>query len=131
MKIRIAGNSVRFRLRQPEVAHFYKTGGLIEKIEFGQEEQDQLRFCLARYSGAELDIRYEKRSLTILVPESLLERWVTTELVGFDGELDTKKNRLISVLIEKDFACLDANVEENEGAYPNPLANCQTTESAH
>ena len=28
------------------------------------------------------------------------------------------------ILIEKDFACLDRNDADNEGTYPNPLANC-------
>jgi hypothetical protein len=44
--------------------------------------------------------------------------------VDFDAKVDTRKGRTISILVEKDFMCIDGSEAENEGAYPNPLANC-------
>jgi hypothetical protein len=130
MKIRIAQNSIRFRLKQPEVTGFEMTGIVKEMIEFGPDEEDQMIFCLKRFEGKEMTIQMEKNKVVVSIPEDLSEQWIHTDLVGFDKKLSTDKGKTISVLIEKDFACLDATEEENVGSYPNPLANCQPIISA-
>ncbi len=129
MKIRIKGNSIRYRLKQPEVALFKKTGLVEETIAFGTQPNDQLHFRLELFSEPQLSIRYNEGMVTIYVPKALAQHWTETELVGFEGDLDSGKGRNIFVLVEKDFACLDGTEEENEGTYPNPLINCQPTES--
>jgi hypothetical protein len=43
--------------------------------------------------------------------------------VGIEEKI-SKSEFALDVLIEKDFACLDRNDADNEGTYPNPLANC-------
>ena len=130
MKIRLTKNSIRFRLKQPEVLHFEKTGFITERIEFGADEEDQISFCLKRFDGKELMIEKEKNSVTVSIPERLFHQWTDTDLVGLEEQLNTDKGKAISVLIEKDFACLDATEEENAGSYPNPLLICQPIESA-
>lgn len=124
MKIRILGNSIRFRLKQPEVSHFEKFGKVTEVIEFGPEASDQLCFNLEMYAGPELAVSFHSATTTIKVPQALGLEWVQTDLVGFNGKVNTGKGRTISVLIEKDFMCLDGQPEDNEGTYPNPMANC-------
>ena len=125
MKVRIAGNSIRFRLKQPEVTSFKVSGTVTERIEFGPESEDQIHFRLETYAEPHLSIDYEQNAVTVYVPEELAYRWTDTPLVGFDGKLNTAKGRTVSVLVEKDFACLDRGEDENEGTYPHPLANCQ------
>lgn len=124
MKVRILGNSIRFRLKQPEVSQFEKGGSITESTEFGPEPADQIRFCLERYNGSELAVRFQANTTTIQVPQALAQEWTQTERVGFNGEVDTGKGRKIRVLVEKDFMCIDGNEEDNAGAYPNPMANC-------
>jgi len=126
-KVRISTNTLRFRLKQPEVLDFERTGVLNETIEFGPEEEDQLIFALIRFDGMALSIEKEKNKIIVWVPNELSTEWTGTDLVGIEGKLTTSKGRNISVLIEKDFACIDGTEEENEGTYPNPLVNCQPT----
>lgn len=124
MKVRILGNSIRFRLKRPEVSQFEKTGKVTEVVEFGPEDSDQLRFILEVHTGAGLAVTFHSNTTTVKVPVATAQEWIQTELVGFDGKVDTAKGRTISVLVEKDFVCIDGNEKDNEGAYPNPMLNC-------
>jgi hypothetical protein len=125
MKIRIKGNHLRFRLRQPDVAALHNKGMVIEKIEFGENENEQISFALCVSADPAMSINYEFNKVNIFIPKNLINEWINTVQVGIEADIDTGKSRTIAILIEKDFACLDAADEDNEGAYPNPLINCQ------
>jgi len=124
MKIRILANTIRYRLRQPEISLFQESGKVMEVTEFGPGLTDGLGFILKVISGTELTVSFEYNTTTIGVPRYLAEEWINTDLVGFDGKIDTGKGRIIEVLVEKDFACLDNPEEDNIGAFPNPKAVC-------
>lgn len=124
MKVRISGNSIRFRLRQPEVATFGEIGKIEEITEFGPESNDRLSFCLMIHQEANLSVSYKTNSITIGVPKHTAAEWTNTASVGFSGTIDTGKGRRIDILVEKDFVCLDRPEEENLGAYPNPNTVC-------
>jgi hypothetical protein len=124
MKIRISGNSIRFRLKQPEVIQFKNTGNIIETIEFGPLQEDKISFSLVSSAPGPLSIEMVNNNVRILLPDSLVNEWVDTDMVGIEKKVESK-GRTISVLIEKDFACLDGDPKENEGSFPNPLANCK------
>jgi hypothetical protein len=121
MKIRILANSLRFRLKQPEVSQFQHYGKVTEVLEFGPDPASQLRFVLEITDDAHLTVGFQANATTIGVPRALAEEWARTELVGFDGTIDTGRGRIVEVLVEKDFRCLDGRPEDNEGTYPNPL----------
>lgn len=124
MKVRILGNSLRFRLRQQEVSQFEQLGKVTQTTEFGLSPTDALSFILEVTNGEELAVQFNGHSVTVSVPEKLASSWTNSDMVGFDGRIDTGKGRIIEVLVEKDFACLDASEEDNVGAYPNPNAVC-------
>lgn len=125
MKVRLLGNSIRFRLKKPEVEQFEQTGIITEIIEFGPEPSDQIRFSLVtHHTMQELVVSFHANTTTIKVPEALAREWVQTQQVGFGGKVETGKGKIINVLVEKDFMCIDGNEMDNEGAYPNPVANC-------
>jgi hypothetical protein len=123
MKIRITRNSIRFRLLKPEVLQFEKTGWVVEAIAFGPGAQDQLEFSLKKLDGDQITLEKGRSSIMLGVPLLLADEWTTTEKVGMEGSVETHEGHRIFVLIEKDFACLNAEEADNEGTYPNPLAN--------
>jgi hypothetical protein len=125
MKVRIAGNSIRFRLKRPEVKLFSEKGIIEEVIEFGDGDGERICFSLQRTPADQLAIEYAKGNVTIFIPEPLAVQWTQSEQVGFDERLKTKQGRMVSILVEKDFACLDATESENIGTYPNPLTICK------
>jgi hypothetical protein len=121
MKVRIQKNSLRFRLKQPEVNQFQQTGKVSEVLEFGANAENKLSFTLEAFNEADLAVQFKANTTTIFVPSTLAEEWTTSDLVGFDGMIDTDKGRRISILVEKDFVCMDGREEDNVGSYPNPL----------
>jgi len=123
MKIRIQKNSIRFRLKQPEVNQFQQGGTVAEVLEFGGNANEQLTFALEAFDEPAITIKFQNNKTTIFVPSKLAEEWTTTDLVGFDGKIDTGKGQTINILVEKDFVCMDGREEDNAGSYPNPLMN--------
>jgi len=121
MKVRIQKNSIRFRLKQQEVNQFEQAGKVSEVLEFGADAENKLTFTLEAFDEPEFAVQFKANTTTIFVPSILAEKWTTTELVGFDGRIDTGKGRTISILVEKDFVCMDGREEDNVGSYPNPL----------
>jgi len=124
MKVRISQNSLRFRLKQPEVQLLSQQRYLAEVIEFGSEQNDQLRFILNISGDHTFNVAYESNTITISLAKLAVDEWLTTDQVGIDEKVNTAKGKTINVLVEKDFACLDGREEENEGTYPNPKSNC-------
>ncbi len=123
MKVRILGNTIRLRVKMHE-SDTLKEKGLIEEVlEFGPSDSDKLRFQVM--SGEEdFSIVQDGLVIRIEVPLALVHSWATTDLVGFEEMITTSKGAQINVLIEKDFACLDGDREEEEGSYPNPIESC-------
>ena len=125
MKVRILGNSVRLRIKMHEADAIRETGWIEEVLEFGPSESDKLRFRIV--TGEEtFAIEQQGMQISVIVPRAVIDEWTSTDMVGFEEKITTSKGRDISVLIEKDFACLDGEREDEEGSYPNPMedASC-------
>ena len=123
MKVRISGNKIRFRLKEPEVNQFQQKGIVSEVLEFGHNESEQIKFTLCESNTSTIDVQFKSNETMVLVPTAQAKEWTSTDLVGFDAEVDTGKGKNIGILVEKDFMCMDGREEDNVGSYPNPLAN--------
>jgi hypothetical protein len=128
MKVRIKGNSLRFRLNKPDVNDLEKNGIILEAIEFGINKDDIFSFILKKNSKNFFDASFKNNSITILIPGRIMDEWINTGLIGISEMISVKNKKSVYVLIEKDFACLNTNEEENEGTYSNPLAVCEQKE---
>lgn len=122
MKIRIQGNSIRYRLRQPEVENFKRFGAVTETIQLGST--DRLRFVLQRSLGNEITVEYADKTTTVHVPDPIAAQWTKSDLVGFDAVIYLGNGNTLKVLVEKDFKCVDGREEDNVGAYENPAKQC-------
>lgn len=123
MKIRIRGNSVRYRLSKTDIAQFGKNGYLEESTRFPGNAV--FRYQLERSKTADtLQAGFTGTGITVYVPEKIAEEWVQTERVGFDQLLPLENGTELYLLIEKDFACLDHTTEDQSDNYPNPNRAC-------
>jgi hypothetical protein len=114
MKIRIKGNSLRYRLTRTDVDTFTQTGYLEEQTNFGNYT---LIYAIQSSDTNTLTSTYKNNKITLLMPKAMVKEWADTERVGFEN-----KTPDFFLLVEKDFKCLD-NVEEDQSDnYPNPLA---------
>lgn len=114
MKIRIKGNSLRYRLNRSDVERFTREGYLEETTDFGPA---RLTYSLQRTATGHLSACYENNNITLYMPGWMAQEWISTERVGFENNEDG-----IYLLIEKDFKCLDNVAEDQSDNYPNPLA---------
>jgi hypothetical protein len=124
MKIRIQGNSLRFRLKQYEVESFKEKNTIQETIRFGSDAKDQLQFILCLGEGSQFSLEQNGTLIQLNIPEAIARDWTLTNMVGFEETITTTKGEEIRILVEKDFKCLDGSEEENIGSYPNPMKSC-------
>ena len=118
MKIRIKGNSVRFRLTKSEVEAFSEKGSYSETTEFASKT---LTYTLvAKANITELEADFKEDTITIYFPESEQSAWAKSNRVGYANTVDWNDTKELSLLVEKDFTCLDNTVEDQSDNYPNP-----------
>ena len=123
MKLRIQRNSLRLRISKSELAKFVETGQLQETIYFGPEQGSELTFSLTRDGNrAAVDAEASAGQVNVVVPVEVARTWADSEQVGIDGVVDLGVRGILSILIEKDFACIDRSAEEIVDTFPNPLA---------
>ncbi|PKA99846.1 hypothetical protein B0O79_3568 [Flavobacteriaceae bacterium MAR_2009_75] len=121
MKIRIRGNSVRYRLTKTEVETFCTTGLYAETTDFStQKFTYELR---TQKNLSELQADFIDHTITIWVPEKEINNWADSSIVGFKNEFKLDTGKTISLLVEKDFVCLDERDEDESDNYPNPLTS--------
>lgn len=113
MKLRIKGNSIRFRLTKSEVENFSAKGIVEECVHFSHQN---FSYALEKSSQQNLFTSFVSGKLTVFIPQDIANQWVDTEQVsleGTDGE--------VQILIEKDFACLKPRAGEDESDnFPHP-----------
>lgn len=119
MKLRIRGNSIRMRVSRSEV----------ERIAAGASCEDQIRFA----GGGALKYRVEVTAngplaavlagtdITLRVPRAAVDRWADPAEVSIAGEQALEDGDSVSILLEKDFACLVPRAgEDDSDLFPNP-----------
>jgi hypothetical protein len=122
MKLRIRGNSLRFRLTRIEVADFVRLGRLENSIPLGPGPNQRLTYTLLSEPGlSSLTLRHEPAAIQIIVPQALAVEWAGSERVGLYGEPTWPNGETTRLIVEKDFQCLDKRHGEIiEDAYPHP-----------
>src|SRR3954469_21225179 len=120
MKLRIRGNSIRIRLGQSEV-RMLATDGVVEEVTvFGPSRRQHFGYALFA-SPAELSVgaAVDDGRIVISAPADLIQRWATTDQIGINAVQRTGDDGDLTILIEKDFECIDAPPEESqEDAFP-------------
>jgi hypothetical protein len=125
MKLRLQVNSVRLRLKQGEVKRLMEKGAIEESIRFFPGD-DMLTYRLElSESATALTARLHSSAVVVEVPAGAARAWAAdanqvsleaTQPVGAD------MGHGLDILVEKDFACLDGDEEQNADTFPNPLA---------
>jgi hypothetical protein len=114
MKLRIKGNSIRYRLTKSDMAAIIKTGRLEERTDFGHTALEYVLQTTAEYN---LSATFHDNRISLFVPKTMIDRLANTDEVGFENA-----QLKLFLLVEKDFTCLDDVAEDQSDHYPNPLA---------
>ncbi|RXM53178.1 MULTISPECIES: DUF7009 family protein [unclassified Chryseobacterium] len=116
MKIRIKDNSIRFRLTQSEVSELGRSGIVSSFTEFVDRP---FIYAIEKTKDAVLSAAFIENRIVMKMPEAMVEEWISTDIVGFDGQAG-----LVKLLVEKDFVCIDNTLEDQSDNYPNPNLKC-------
>jgi len=130
MKLRIKGNSLRFRVSRSDVDRLLETGRVEETVHFGLDQDARLSFAL-EHTRSQQNITALRRAqeIAIVLSSESVQQWAhSSEQVGVYGRLDVWNGELM-LLVEKDFACLDGTNADNEDTFPNPTIGIVRRES--
>ena len=119
MKLRIKGNSIRFRLTQSEVKIVEQTGLVKDQIKFSNSIS--LEYEIKAATGLEyVEATYSENKITLKVNESLIRDWAHSDQVTISSSRDLSSNENLTILIEKDFKCLSPRDEDESDMFPHP-----------
>jgi hypothetical protein len=119
MKLRISGNNLRVRLSQAETAQLAAGESLEQFTHFSLLSRLVAR---VEVSGTRVSAEFSDGQLTLRLPAITVRRWADSEEVAIDAEQDAGSNRVLKILIEKDFQCLHSQTPPEVDAFPNPAA---------
>jgi len=118
MKIRIKGNSIRYRLTKTEVKTFCETGYFEDSTDFGKT---QFTYALEAKKGIRgIDARFQSNTITLFLDRSESQNWYESTRISFHHSIERTDGTILNLLIEKDFACMDEREEDQSDNYPNP-----------
>ncbi|WP_263355200.1 DUF7009 family protein [Acidicapsa acidisoli] len=121
MKLRIKGNSLRFRLRQTELAALVDAGHIEETVYLGSEPNARMTYALEHQPSLGCTtLRYHAPELTIVLATENVRAWAETKEVGIYAMIDLGAHGSLEVAVEKDYACLDLSDGDNIDTFPNP-----------
>ena len=122
MKLRIKGDSIRFRLSKSELTAFGIVNFVKAKIHFADSE---LEYCIKMSdTNSEISASFQSNTITVNIPTQLAMNWVNTEIVGLQFVQTLSNGNKLFILIEKDFVCLDNTFEDQSDNFPNPNIVC-------
>ena len=121
MKIRMQGNSIRYRMNRREVEEFAATRRFESSVQF---PSGTLRYAVecARDAGAP-EARFGAEGIVIVLPEHMAADWATGQGVSIAASQPLPGGGTLEILVEKDFQCLHKGDEAKDpNAFPNPDA---------
>lgn len=123
MKIRIQGNSVRYRLTRSEVASLKKDGHYKQQTAFNGK--NFVYAVAAKENITGLQAEFKEDTITLYLPKKESLTWPDIDRVGYENKMVLNDGQILNLLLEKDFVCLDERVEDQSDNYPNPKATTE------
>ena len=120
MKIRIQGNSIRYRLTRKEVRELQEKG-IVQKHTTFNRKNFAYR-VLEKEGITALEADFQNDTISLFFPKVENEKWADLERVGYANDMILDNGQTLRLLLEKDFVCLDERVEDQSDNYPNPAA---------
>ncbi len=120
MKLRIERNSIRLRLTVSEVAAI-GMGNPVEGVRTFPSSNVLTYRLVPCASSDRVHAEFEDRTIAVRIPSLLGARWAAdARFVSVHGDVGE-----LTILIEKDFACLDpAPGEDQSDRFINPKSAC-------
>ena len=123
MKLRIRGDSIRLRLKRGEVDQLASGTSIVEETHFPNAV---LTFRLDVSENDDVSASFDNGSLVVSLPKSSVLDWAGSDEVSLVAEQELSGASSLSLLIEKDFSCLEPghhrDCEDDDDTFPHPRA---------
>jgi len=123
MKLRIRGDSIRLRLKRGEVDQVAAGKSIEEETHF---PGSVLTYRLDVSESKNIEADFANGKLVVSLPASKVTGWATTDEVSLAETQSLADGSTLTVLIEKDFSCLDPghgrDHEDDVDSFPHPSA---------
>lgn len=121
MKLRIRGDTLRLRLKRGEVDQIAAGTSIVEETHFPSAV---LKYRLDVVEDNDFSASFDNGSLTVSLPKSKALHWTGSDDVSVCTEQELTGAGSLSLLIEKDFSCLEPGhhreCEDDEDTFPHP-----------
>ncbi|NJL12998.1 MAG: hypothetical protein HC913_08400 [Microscillaceae bacterium] len=113
MKLRLQGNSVRFRLNSYEVAQIRQGRPVSEKTCFGFASDEVMSYTLTVSEAvSEPRIAFQNGNIMVRLPQALVQNWADSPQFSIETQQHIAEDIFLNLLIEKDLDC--KHTQENE-----------------
>jgi hypothetical protein len=120
LKLRIQDNSIRLRLTRSEVDALDADGSVTASVSFPDGARLEYSLETSSLTG-QPRAQFSTDRLVVQIPQTIARQWAVTEEVSISGAQPLDDGEL-SILIEKDFACLTPREgEDDSDMFPHPL----------
>ena len=124
MKLRVHGNSLRFRLTQSEVASLAAGERVEASVRFAPGPSDVLTYAVQPSSQSpDIESRCSGQEICVTLPHNVIQVWAASKQVSIESLQPVGNDASLRVLVEKDFRCLHSGSGEPQteiDAFPNP-----------
>ena len=112
MKLRISDNSIRIRVSKVEADKLMQ----FETVQMttGFPANTQLSCQLVPSKVDDLGCTFSSNSISIFVPESMIEAWKSSGTAELETTLHLENGQKLLILVEKDFKRLSNRAREDE-----------------
>jgi len=121
MKLRIRGDTLRLRLKRGEVDQLAAGTSVVEETHFPDA---LLTYRLDMSETNDFSATFDDGSLVVTLPKSKVLDWAGTDEVSMYAEQKLSGSGALSLLIEKDFSCLEPghhrDCEDDEDTFQHP-----------
>ena len=120
MKLRIRDNSLRFRLTRTEVDTLRNDGMIKATLNFpGGAMIDYV--VESDSSAVNSTANFSNNRIGLRIPETTVKEWADSSQVSIRSEETLNGDDVLTLLVEKDFACLAPRDGEDESdMFPHP-----------
>jgi hypothetical protein len=124
MKLRICGDSIRLRLKISEVNRIAAGESIVEETHL---PGSTLTYSLELSENGGIAATFSDARLVVTLPKAEVEKWARTDEVSLASEQKLADAGTLSLLIEKDFTCLEPghhrDCSDDEDTFPHPSAH--------
>jgi hypothetical protein len=120
VKLRIRGDSIRLRLSRSEILEIAQGRPVRDSVRFGAGASLSYSLIPAQEPG--ISARFEGSEVRVSIEERLARSWASSEQVSLEAEQPLDADPMLSILVEKDFFCLNprSRPEDESDLFPNP-----------